>query len=181
MKYLVISDIHGACEALRQVLSWKEKMGAQHILLLGDLLYHGPRNPLPVPYGPMEVAAQLNAIKEELTAVRGNCDAEVDQMVLEFPIMADFKTLRLDNDQKVILTHGHLNEYQMGLAPGAAVLSGHTHVATAYKDDEGIYRCNPGSASMPKAELPASFGVLDENGFCVYSLEGEKLLSVDFN
>ncbi len=180
MKYLVISDIHGNCDTLKKALAYKEQLGAEHILLLGDLLYHGPRNALPVPYDPMEVARILNGIKTEVTAVRGNCDAEVDQMVLEFPIRADFQTLQLGAGRRVIMTHGHLNEYQMGLCPGCVVLSGHTHVATAEQDAEGIYRCNPGSVSMPKGTLPASFGLLDEQGFGVYSLDGERMLYVEF-
>ncbi len=180
MKYLVISDIHGASQALEQALSWKEKLGAEKILLLGDILYHGPRNDLPVPYAPKDVAARLNGLKEQIVAVQGNCDAEVDQMVLEFPIMKAFETLRLGDGRKVILTHGHRNEYQMGLSYGCVVLSGHTHIATAEQDAEGVYRCNPGSVSMPKGTLPASFGVLDEEGFVVLDLAGQELLSIKF-
>ena len=101
-------------------------------------------------------------------------------MVLEFPIRADFQTLQLGTGRRVIMTHGHLNEYQMGLCPGCVVLSGHTHVATAEQDAEGICRCNPGSVSMPKGTLPASFGLLDEQGFGVYSLDGERMLYVEF-
>ena len=141
MKYLVISDIHGNCDTLKKALAYKEQLGAEHILLLGDLL---------------------------------------DQMVLEFPIRADFQTLQLGTGRRVIMTHGHLNEYQMGLCPECVVLSGHTHVATAEQDAEGIYRCNPGSVSMPKGTLPASFGLLDEQGFGVYSLDGERMLYVEF-
>ena len=148
MRYLVISDIHGASQALEQALSWKETLGAEKILLLGDVLYHGPRNDLPVPYAPKEVAERLNGLKEQIVSVQGNCDAEVDQMVLEFPIMKAFEILRLEDGRKVILTHGH--------------------------------RCNPGSVSMPKGMLPASFGLLDEKGFAVLDLAGKELLSIKF-
>ena len=180
MRYLVISDIHGASRALEQALSLEKTLGTDRILLLGDLLYHGPRNDLPSPYAPKEVAASLNERKERILAVRGNCDAEVDQMVLEFPIMKVFDTLRLEDGRKIILTHGHHNEYQMGLCGGCAVLSGHTHIATAECDEEGVYRCNPGSISMPKGTLPASMGLLDEEGFSVLDLRGKELLSVKF-
>ena len=180
MRYLVISDIHGASQALEQALSWKETLGAEKILLLGDVLYHGPRNDLPVPYAPKEVAERLNGLKKQIVSVQGNCDAEVDQMVLEFPIMKAFEILRLEDGRKVILTHGHRNEYQMGLNPGSVLLSGHTHIATAEQDAEGVYRCNPGSVSMPKGMLPASFGLLDEKGFAVLDLAGKELLSIKF-
>lgn len=180
MKYLVISDIHGASGALARALAWKEQMNAGRILLLGDLLYHGPRNDLPDPYAPQEAARLLNSQSALITAVRGNCDAEVDQLLLDFSIPADFKLLRLNEKRKAVLTHGHLNEYRMGMRAGDALLSGHTHIATAYRDEEGVYRCNPGSVSMPKGDLPASFGLLEEERFTVYDLDGGLLLSVDF-
>lgn len=180
MRYLVISDIHGAGGALRKALAWKEKLKADRILLLGDLLYHGPRNDLPEFYSPRETAEELNAAASFLTAVRGNCDAEVDQMLLDFPITADFQLVRLNEKRKVVVTHGHLNEYQMGLRAADVLLCGHTHIATAYRDEEGVFRCNPGSVSMPKGELGPSFGMLEEERFTVYDLNGNKLLSVDF-
>ena len=180
MRYLVISDIHGGSAAARRALAWKDQLGADMILVMGDVLYHGPRNPLPEAHQPQEVAAILNRYAGCIRAVRGNCDAEIDQVMLQFPIMNDFRTFRLGNGRKVIMTHGHLNEYRMGLEPGAVVLSGHTHVATAERDDEGIYRCNPGSAAMPKGDLPATFGLLDDESFSVRDLEsGVQYLSID--
>ena len=180
MRYLVISDIHGASGALRKALAWKEKLNADRILLLGDLLYHGPRNDLPEFYSPRETAEELNSAAAFLMAVRGNCDAEVDQMLLDFPITADFQLVRLNANRKAVMTHGHLNEYQMGLGAADVLLCGHTHIATAYRDEEGVFRCNPGSVSMPKGELAASFGLLEEERFTVYDLDGGELLSVDF-
>ena len=179
MNYLVISDIHGDRDGLEKALALKDRLGAEKIIELGDVMYHGPRNPVPKAHDPLNVAAQLNAHKTGIIGVRGNCDAEIDQVLLEFPMMGDFQTIRLGDGRKVIITHGHLNEYRMGLLPGSVVLSGHTHVARAEKEANGIYRCNPGSVSCPKAELPASCGLLADDGFTVYAVaDGQALLSV---
>ncbi len=181
MKYLVISDIHGDREGLEKALSLTERLGADKIIELGDVMYHGPRNPVPRAHDPLNVAAQLNAHKEKIIGVRGNCDAEIDQVLLEFPMTGDFQTIRLASGRKVIITHGHLDEYRMGLISGSVVLSGHTHVARAEKEANGVYRCNPGSVSMPKAELPASCGLLSDDGFTVYAVDdGQALLSVNW-
>lgn len=150
MKLVVISDVHGSakwcCEALRVV----EEQSPDKVVLLGDLLYHGPRNPLPDEYDPAEVARMLNGIASQVVAVRGNCDAEVDQMMLEFPCMADY-ALVMDGTRQLYCTHGHLwsPESLPPLPEGAAFLYGHFHVKKNELLD-GVRLFNPGSAAIPK-------------------------------
>lgn len=129
MKIMIASDIHGAAGFCEQMLAAYDREQAQKLLLLGDILYHGPRNDLPEGYAPKEVLAMLNARKEELLCVRGNCDTEVDQMVLEFPILAEYCILYV-NDRMIFATHGHnFNEKNLPmLKKGDILLHGHTHV-----------------------------------------------------
>ena len=126
MRYLIASDIHGALPAAEALTTRFHEEGADRLLLLGDLLYHGPRNPLPEGYAPAEVAKLLNGYADRITAVRGNCDAEVDQMVLDFPCLGDY-ALVVDADTTLMLTHGHLDLSRVvaGLPAGSFVLSGH--------------------------------------------------------
>ena len=150
MKIIIASDIHGSaawCKRLMQVI---ESEQPDQVVLLGDLLYHGPRNPLPDEYAPAEVAAMLNSLAERIVAVRGNCDSEVDQMMLDFPCMADF-ALVADGTQRLYCTHGHLftPEQPPRLVPGTMFLSGHTHVAVNEQRD-GLRFVNPGSVALPK-------------------------------
>lgn len=129
MRYLIASDIHGALPAAEMLVARFREEGADRLLLLGDLLYHGPRNPLPKGYAPAEVAKLLNGYADCITAVRGNCDSEVDQMVLDFPCLGDY-ALVVDEGTTLLLTHGHLDLARIveGLPAGSFVLSGHTHV-----------------------------------------------------
>lgn len=152
---LIASDIHGDREACRALLGLLEEGGFERLLLLGDILYHGPRNPLPPTYDPQAVVAMLSAYKDIITCVRGNCDAEVDQMLLPFPIMA--KTMEMIVDGRTwFAAHGHrpgANPTENDLpplAPGSVFLSGHTHVPTLETDANGILRVNPGSITFPK-------------------------------
>lgn len=161
MRYLIASDIHGSLPAARALIARFHEEEADRLLLLGDLLYHGPRNPLPEGYAPAEVAKLLNEYAACITAVRGNCDAEVDQMVLDFPCLGDY-ALVVDEGTTLFLTHGHLNVRRAveGLPRGSVVFSGHTHVkgigsAFAPAALEGaapdhITFANPGSAGHPK-------------------------------
>lgn len=150
MKLLIASDIHGSAYWCGRLMEEIRREDPDRILLLGDLLYHGPRNDLPRDYAPKKVIPMLSAVKEKILAVRGNCDAEVDQMVLPFPCMADYAQLLVDG-KTFYLTHGH-HAAPNSLPPlpgGSIFLSGHTHV----KLDEtvGGVRClNPGSVSIPK-------------------------------
>ena len=150
MKFVIASDIHGSAYWCGQLVEVIEQEQPDKILLLGDLLYHGPRNDLPKEYAPKEVIPMLSSLKEKILAVRGNCEAEVDQMVLPFPCMADYAVLEADG-KTFYLTHGHLHapDKLPPLKPGSIFLSGHTHV----KLDTmvGDIRClNPGSVSIPK-------------------------------
>ena len=132
MKYMFASDIHGSAYYCRKMLDAFEKEGAERLVLLGDLLYHGPRNDLPKEYAPKQVIPMLNAMKDKIYAVRGNCEAEVDQMVLEFPVMADYCILSIDG-KTLYATHGHVYN-QNNLPPlceGDILIHGHTHVLKA--------------------------------------------------
>ena len=150
MKLVIASDIHGSAYWCGKLMELIEKENPDRVLLLGDLLYHGPRNDLPRDYAPKKVIPMLSALSERILAVRGNCEAEVDQMVLPFPCMADFSVLETE-DLSLYLTHGHLwNPDKLPpLKPGTVFLSGHTHVKL---DDvrSGIRCLNPGSVSIPK-------------------------------
>ena len=163
MKWLIASDIHGSAYYCRKVLERFEAEGAERLLLLGDVLYHGPRNDLPRDYAPREVAAQLNALADRVLGVRGNCDAEIDQAVLAFPIMADYALL-CEGGKTVFATHGHLYgpDCLPPLHEGEILLFGHTHVPLC-AERGGIVCLNPGSAAIPKDGSPHSCMTL-ENG-----------------
>ena len=159
MRILFISDIHGVPAALEAALAKGEALGYDRLALLGDYLYHGPRNGVPDLYDPPRVAQMLNALKEKIVAVRGNCDAEVDQMLLEFPITDDYRLLEADG-HTFFLTHGHLyNETKIppiGLAD--VLVHGHTHIAEKKTLPCGLTIFNPGSVALPKGGQPRRFG-----------------------
>lgn len=157
----VASDIHGSALWCERFLERAEAEGAQRIVLLGDLLYHGPRNPLPDGYDPAEVARMLNAHAESIVACRGNCDAEVDQMLLSFPCMADYALL-VEEGRTLFCTHGHVfgPDHLPPLVEGSVVLSGHTHVKTD-ETSGGIRFVNPGSVSIPK-DGSNSFALIED-------------------
>ncbi len=182
MKYLIASDIHGSAPATRLLLERMEEERADRLVLLGDLLAHGPRNGLPHGYAPMEVAELLNSHKDAIVAVRGNCDAEVDQMVLEFPCMADYAVLEAVSGISFFLTHGHLwsPESLPPLAKESVFVSGHTHIKELERRN-GAVILNPGSISLPK-DGSASFALACEDMLSLRSLDGQvtKELSLDF-
>ncbi len=162
MKLLIASDIHGSAYWCRKLLDLAERYQPGRLVILGDILYHGPRNGLPRDYDPKQVIAMLAPWAERILAVRGNCEAEVDQMVLNFPCMADFALL-CDGEREMYLTHGHLKNPQNlpPLKSGTVFLSGHTHVKLdAWVD--GVRCLNPGSVSIPKDGSHSC--VLYENG-----------------
>ena len=164
MKWMIASDLHGSAYYCRKMLEAFEREGADRLFLLGDLLYHGPRNDLPREYAPKEVIPLLNGKKEKLLCVRGNCDAEVDQMVLEFPVLADYAVL-LVGQRLIYATHGHIYHVKNlpPLAPGDVLLHGHTHVpAWTEFGQENLY-LNPGSVSIPKENSPHSYMTLEGN------------------
>ena len=164
MKWMIASDLHGSAYYCRQMLEAFEREGADRLFLLGDLLYHGPRNDLPREYAPKEVIPLLNGKKEKLLCVRGNCDAEVDQMVLEFPVLADYAVLPV-GQRLIYATHGHIYHVKNlpPLAPGDVLLHGHTHVPAWTKFGQGNLYLNPGSVSIPKENSPHSYMTLEEN------------------
>lgn len=164
MKWMIASDLHGSAYYCRRMLEAFEREGADRLFLLGDLLYHGPRNDLPREYAPKEVIPLLNGKKEKLLCVRGNCDAEVDQMVLEFPVLADYAVLPVGR-RLIYATHGHIYHVKNlpPLAPGDVLLHGHTHVPAWTEFGQGNLYLNPGSVSIPKENSPHSYMTLEEN------------------
>ena len=175
MKLMIASDIHGSARWCRAMLDVFRREGADRLLLLGDLLYHGPRNDLPDEYAPREVTELLNGVRDRLFCVRGNCDAEVDQMVLHFPILAEYAVFPV-GERLLYAAHGHhaCEETPPPLGPGDILLCGHTHVP-ACAEHEGFLYLNPGSVALPKAGTPRSFMTLEGGTFRWTALEtGER-------
>lgn len=171
MKIMFISDIHGSFKYIKKALDIFELEKAEKLVILGDILYHGPRNDLPDDYDPKKVISLLNGFKHKIIAVRGNCDAEVDQMVLEFPMRADYATIDIDNHH-FFLTHGHLfDENNLpNLNKGDVFVYGHIHKQIA-KEKDGIYIINPSSISLPK-EGNNSYGIYEKDNFYIKELNG---------
>ncbi len=181
MKLLICSDIHGDLDSMNKIMSAYKNENADKILILGDLLYHGPRNDLPETYAPKQVIQVLNANKELLLCVRGNCDTEVDQMVLDLPILADYAYLELDG-LRIFATHGHkFNKESMPpLAPGEILLHGHTHILCCQDIGKDIFYLNPGSCAIPKNGNPRSYMVYEKRVFIIKDFEGNILLKKEF-
>lgn len=171
MKWMIASDIHGSAVYCEQLLQRFEAERADRLLLLGDLLYHGPRNDLPDGYAPKTVISQLNEVKSRLLCIRGNCDAEVDQMVLQFPILADYAILPLGK-RLLYASHGHLfhPQHLPPLCEGDLFLFGHTHIPSC-EQVGGILCLNPGSVSLPKAGSERSYLTLTADQFDFHRLE----------
>ncbi|MBO4637562.1 MAG: phosphodiesterase [Clostridiales bacterium] len=163
MKIMVASDIHGSSTWCRRILEVFDKEGADKLLLLGDILYHGPRNDVPSDYSPKEVTAMLNDRSRDILAVRGNCDAEVDDMVLKFPVRADYIWL-MSGELTIFATHGHLfdmTDLPFDLPSGSVVLFGHIHV-TMDRMKDGLRYMNPGSPSIPKEDSVPSYIIIED-------------------
>lgn len=172
MKIIIASDIHGSAYYCRMLIEkFKEEKG-DRLLLLGDILYHGPRNDLPKEYAPKEVIAMLNPMKDKIFCVRGNCDTEVDQMVLDFPVLADYAVIPSSGDRIIYATHGHkFNETTpLPLSQGDILLCGHTHVPKCTQCNGFVYM-NPGSVSIPKENSPHSYMVFENGEFLWKNLE----------
>ena len=174
MKLMIASDLHGSAYYTRKLLQAYEKEQPGKLVLLGDILYHGPRNDLPEEYAPKTVIAMLNPLAEQILCVRGNCEAEVDQMVLDFPVMADYAVL-FEQGKTVFLTHGHLFSPQNPpkLQKGDVLLTGHTHIP-ACEDRGGWWYLNPGSVSIPKNGSWHGYMMLEAGVFVWKSLDGEE-------
>lgn len=173
MKLMIASDIHGSEFYCRKLLEAFQKEQADRLLLLGDLLYHGPRNDLPTEYAPKKVIALLNGIRDRIFCVRGNCDTEVDQMVLDFPIMAEYCILPVGK-HVIFATHGHkFNETELPpLCKGDILLNGHTHVPACTAHEDYLYM-NPGSVSIPKNDSWHGYMILEDNRFLWKDFNGD--------
>lgn len=176
MNFFVISDIHGSETYLKQALKYYNKDNFDKILICGDILYHGARNPLPEGYNPKGVINILNSLKKELITVRGNCESEVDSMVLEFPISSDYSYAHLGL-KDIFITHGHLDQFKdkSFLNQGSIFVSGHTHIPVIEEID-GIIMFNPGSISLPKGGFEPSYGIITTKIVEVRSIKDNKAL-----
>lgn len=175
MKYLIVSDIHGSLPALEQVLAFYAAEHCDMLCLLGDILNYGPRNGLPHGLDPKGIAERLNALSDRIIAIRGNCDSEVDQMLLDFPILADYALL-VDNGKRMFLTHGHVyNEAHLPKGSFDALLYGHTHLWKLEPNAAGTLVCNTGSITFPKGGNVPTFAVYENGELCVYQLDGTLL------
>ncbi|MGM9641385.1 MAG: phosphodiesterase [Faecousia sp.] len=178
MKLLIASDIHGSAHFCGKLMERIQEEQPEQILLLGDLLYHGPRNDLPEGYAPKQVIGMLSDLREKILAVRGNCEAEVDQMVLPFSCMADYTLFMPEPGKRIFATHGHLwnPEHLPPLPAGSAFLYGHTHVKSSRMVD-GVLTLNPGSVSIPK-DGTHSYMTYENGIFHFKSIEGGVLEQV---
>lgn len=172
MKWLIASDIHGSAYWCRKLVEAYKKEKADKLILLGDVLYHGPRNDLPDEYAPKDVIEILNGMKNEILCVRGNCDTEVDQMVLRFPVLADYAVLAF-GEKMIYMTHGHIyNENNLPpISDGDILLHGHTHVPKCTEHEKYIYM-NPGSVSIPKENSHHGYMTLQDGTFLWEDFDG---------
>lgn len=169
MRLVIASDVHGSAKWCKILLERFEEENADKLILLGDILYHGPRNPLPEEYAPAKVFEMLNAVADRIICVRGNCDSEVDQMVLGFNISSDYAEV-FDGKYRLVFSHGH--RAVPPLSPSDVYLTGHTHVQLNCVEEGGFVHLNPGSVSLPKEESKRAY-ILYENGtFTFKSLDG---------
>ena len=173
MKLMIASDIHGSAFYCRKMLEAYKNEKADKLLILGDILYHGPRNDLPCEYAPKEVISMLNPMADELLCVRGNCDTEVDQMVLDFPVLAEYAIFHV-NDRMIFATHGH--NFNPANPPkikkGDILLNGHTHVPAFDVTDKFTY-VNPGSVSIPKENSEHGYIIFEDNTLTWKNLDGK--------
>lgn len=187
MRYLVLSDIHGGADETQKALSYFEKYQCDALVLLGDLLNHGPRNIIPASYNPPKVAECLNQYRQKIISIRGNCDSEVDGMMFNFPCNAPYGYLHIQTEhglRKIFLTHGHLHPVaqedkqqalasmdKLGLSVGDIVLSGHTHISGIFELANGLININPGSITLPKGNTLAGFALILEDRIELRSLD----------
>ena len=178
MKFIIASDIHGDFDCAKALINVFENEKADKLIILGDVLYHGPRNDLPSGYNPKKVIGLLNSYKDRIICVRGNCDAEVDQMVLDFPILADFRYIMVDG-LRIFATHGH--HYNIDTPPilsdGEILIYGHTHIPMCKKVGKNIFM-NPGSISIPKGGYEPSFMIYENRKFVIKTFDGENLFDI---
>jgi len=171
MKIVFISDIHGSKKYAELAQKAIEKENPDIIAILGDVLYHGPRNPLPEEYNPPAVSEILNSMAEKIVAVRGNCDSEVDQMIIKYPMMSDYNIIH-DGKRKIFLTHGHIfsPEKMPHLNKGDIFAFGHVHISILEENKDGVIILNPGSTSLPKQESTNNYAVYEGDEITIKSL-----------
>ena len=180
MKLFIASDIHGSMHWCGKMLDAFKKENADKLVLLGDILYHGPRNDLPDGYDPKAVIDALNPLADKIICVRGNCDTEVDQMVLSFPVLTKIAVI-YDGKLTIYLNHGHDRDIlENSLPNGSVLLCGHTHVPTA-KNCGSHWYLNPGSVSIPKEDSDHSYLVYEDNTFIWKNLDGETYNTLELN
>ena len=175
MKLLIASDIHGSLSATRKVMEVFKKENADYLVFLGDAMYHGPRNPLPDEYNPAGVAELLNTIKNKIIVVRGNCDSEVDQLLLDFPITAEYQNIPLPNG-KLFATHGHIFDATTipeSVVQGDIFAFGHIHIPILEMNEAGILVLNPGSVALPKEGHPPTYAVMGGDKIEIKTFDGE--------
>lgn len=179
MKIMAASDIHGSAYYCEKLIEAYQKSAAERLLLLGDILYHGPRNDLPKDYDPKRVASLLNEYKNDIMCVRGNCDCEVDDMMLSFPVLAEYAVI-FDGKRMIFATHGH--RYNIGnippLKPGDILLYGHTHVPLC-SAKSGVNIMNPGSVSIPKEDSPHSYMIIEDGVYSWHDFDGNVFMTVE--
>ena len=177
MKYLLFSDIHGCLPALEKVLDFFEKEKCDMMCIMGDIINYGPRNRIPEGIDPKGIVERLNNLADKIVAVRGNCDAEVDQMLLDFPIMETYALL-VDNGKRYLLTHGHIyNKDNMPKGPYDAMIYGHSHLWELSHNDEGKAIVNTGSITFPKGRNVPTFATLENGKFTMYQLDTFEVLA----
>lgn len=179
MKLMIASDLHGSAYWCRKMLECFEKEQAEKLVFLGDILYHGPRNDLPREYAPKQVIAMLNPLADRILAVRGNCEAEVDQMVLQFPVMAEYAAI-FEGGRTIWLTHGHTfnKAHPLPFSEGDILLHGHTHVPAC--ESCGAWRyLNPGSVSIPKEGSVNSYMIYEDGTFQWKNLLTEEIYQTE--
>ncbi len=178
MKWFIASDIHGSAYYTKKLVEAYAREGADRMILLGDILYHGPRNDLPLGYDPKAVIAMLNPLASEIICVRGNCDGEVDDMVLDFPVLAEYAIISDTSlgGNVIFATHGHhFNAEKLPkLKAGDVLLHGHTHIP-CFENVGGITVVNPGSVSIPKAGSEHSYMIFENAGFTEKTLDGRTI------
>lgn len=180
MKYLIVSDIHGCLPKLEKVLDFFDHEHYDMLIILGDILNYGPRNGVPEGLDAPGIVTRLNALSDRIVAVRGNCDSEVDQMLLSFPIMADY-TLLIAEGKRIFLTHGHKHQVESLTSPSVDVfISGHTHLWKLEKE-QGMIICNTGSITFPKGGNVPTFATISESAeLQIRNLNGDVLKSISF-
>ena len=177
MRFLIISDLHGSAEAFQEAIDAFKAEHADYFIICGDYLYHGPRNSLPLGYEPKDLAPLLNDYKEVIIGIRGNCDSEVDQMLIDFPMMADYAIV-FHAGRRCFVTHGHIfSEGRLPcLSKGDVFISGHTHVPLLKRQD-GLIFVNPGSTTIPKSLSKPGYALMDESHIELKTLSGHETIS----